>query len=100
MAVEYKLLAVPADPDASAGLAEHYRSEGLGDIKVSRADGVTTFDFGEWQSEVGSRVNPDGTISFMTVATGITGLEFVVGGGDEKTLVMRDAQHEYVFDAI
>ena len=99
MAVEYELLAVPADPDMSAGLADHYRNEGLGDIKVSRADGVTTFDFGEWQSEVGSRVNPDGTVSFMTVAPGITGLEFVVGGGEDKTLIMRDAQHEYVFDA-
>lgn len=100
MAVEYELLAVPADPDTSVRLADQYRNGGLGDIKVSRADGVTTFDFGEWQSEVGSRVNPDGTISFMTVAPGITGLEFVVGDGKDKTLIMRDAQHEYVFDAI
>ena len=99
MAVEYELLAVPAEPDVSGELAEHYRSGGLGEIQVSRADGVTTFDFGEWKSEVGSRVNPDGTISFMTVAPGIAGLEFVVGGGEEKTLIMRDAQHEYVFDA-
>lgn len=100
MAVEYELLAVPADVDKSAALADHYRNGGLGDIKVSRDDGVTTFDFGEWQSEVGSRVNPDGTISFMTIEPGITGLEFVVGAGKEKTLIMRDAQHEYVFDAI
>jgi hypothetical protein len=27
-------------------------------------------------------------------------MEFVVGEGEEKTLIMRDAQHEYVFDAI
>ena len=100
MAVEYELLAVPADVDKSAALADHYRNGSLGDIKVSRDDGVTTFDFGEWQSEVGSRVNPDGTISFMTIEPGITGLEFVVGAGKEKTLIMRDAQHEYVFDSI
>jgi hypothetical protein len=35
----------------------------------------------------------------MTIVPGLTGLEFVVGEGEEKTLIMRDAQHEYVFDA-
>jgi hypothetical protein len=29
-----------------------------------------------------------------------TGLEFVVGEGEVKTLVMHDAQHEYVFDTV
>ena len=100
MAVEYELLIVPADSGESNELADHYRNTALGDIAVSRADNVTTFDFGEWKSEVGSRVNPDGTVSFMTIEPGITGLEFVVGSGDEKTLIMRDAQHEYVFDAL
>ena len=100
MATEFELLAVPAASDQSSKLAEHYRNDHLGDIKVSRSDGSTVFDFGEWQSEVGSTENPDGTISFMTVAPGITGLEFVVTGGDQKALVMRDAQHEYVFEAI
>ena len=60
---------------------------------------MTTFDFGERRSEVGSR-DPDGTTSFVTIVPGLTGLEFVVGEGEEKTLIMRDAQHEYVFDAI
>ena len=99
MAVEFELLVVPADTDNSGALADNYRNGALGEIEVSRTDGVTSFDFGEWQSEVGSRVNPDGTTSFMTIAPGITGLEFVVGAGEEKTLIMRDAQHEYVFDA-
>jgi hypothetical protein len=35
----------------------------------------TVFDSGEWKSDVASRRNPDGTISFLT----------------------SDAQHEYVF---
>lgn len=100
MSAEYKLLVVPADADESAALADHYRNGSLGDIKVSRIEGATFFDFDEWQSEVGSRVNPDGTTSFMTIAPGITGLEFVVGAGKKKTLIMRDAQHEYVFEAM
>jgi hypothetical protein len=37
---------------------------------------------GEWKGEVGSRRNPDGTTSFLTIAPGILfGLEFVVGSG-------------------
>lgn len=99
MAVEYKLLVVPADPDRSGMLADHYRNDALGDIIVERDGAVTTFDFGEWKSEVGSRENPDGTQSFMTIATGISGLEFVAGDGDKRSLIMRDAQHEYVFEA-
>jgi CubicO group peptidase (beta-lactamase class C family) len=99
MAVEFELLKVPADTGESTELANYYRNTALGDIVVSRADGVTTFDFGEWKSEVGSRDNPDGTVSFMTTAPGIAGLEFVVGSGEEKTLITRDAQHEYVFDS-
>ena len=98
MAKEFELLSVPAAKDRSAALAGHYRNDVLGDIRVTRANGATTFDFGEWQSEVGSRENPDGTTSFMTIVPGLTGLEFVVGEG--KSLVMRDAQHEYVFEAI
>jgi len=99
MAAEFKLLDVPASDGNSRALARSYHNDFLGDIEVSRNDGVTSFDFGEWKSEVGSRHNPDGTVSFMTVAPGIAGLEFVVGPGPEPTLIMRDAQHEYVFDA-
>ena len=100
MAVEYELLSIPAATSESAELADYYRNAALGEIVVTRTDSITTFDFGEWKSEVGSRVNPDGTVSFMTIAPGITGLEFVVGSGEEKTLIMRDTQHEYVFDAL
>jgi hypothetical protein len=63
---------------------------------VSRKGGTTTFDFGEWSSEVASRRNPDGTISFLTIVPGFTGLEFVAGDG---TLTLRDAQHEYIYKA-
>jgi CubicO group peptidase (beta-lactamase class C family) len=99
VAKEFELLSVPAEKSASASLAGGYSNDMLGDIEVTRAGGTTTFDFGEWESEVGSRTNPDGTTSFVTIVPGISGLEFVVGGGDDKTLITRDAQHEYVFAA-
>jgi CubicO group peptidase (beta-lactamase class C family) len=97
LAADRKLMTVPADPALAAKLAPRYTNEALGDIAVTRAGGTTTFDFGEWKSPVASRRNPDGTVSFLTTAPGIIGFEFVVGSGEKPTLVVRDAQHEYVF---
>jgi CubicO group peptidase (beta-lactamase class C family) len=98
LAAERKLITVPADAAASAKLAARYRNASLGGIGVGHAGAATVFDFGEWKSEVATRVNPDGTVSFLTTAPGLGGFEFVVGtSGEKRTLVMRDAQHEYVF---
>ena len=99
IAADRKLLTVPADAAESAKLAKHYANASLGDISVSTSGAATVFDFGEWKSEVASRKNPDGTISFITTTPGVVGFEFVVGGsGTKRTLTIRDAQHEYVFD--
>lgn len=98
MAAERKLLTAPADAAESAKLAAYYKNAALGEIRVSRVGGATIFGFGEWKSEVGSRRNPDGSVSFLTSAPGISRMEFVVGRGAKRTLTIRDAQHEYVFD--
>ena len=97
LAVERKLMTIPADAAASAKLAPRYTNAALGDIVVTKSGNATVFDFGEWNSEVASRSNPDGTTSFLTTRAGIAGFEFVVGAGEKRTLVTRDAQHEYVF---
>jgi len=95
---ERKLLTVPAAAKEAAGLAARYANPALGEIQVSRSGGATIFDFGEWRSPVASRKNPDGSVSFLTTATGIDGLEFVVRKTPAaRTLVFRDAQHEYTF---
>jgi CubicO group peptidase (beta-lactamase class C family) len=98
LAAERKLLTVPADPGPAAALAARYNSDALGNITVSRRGNATVFDFDEWKSDMGSRKNPDGTVSFITIAPGIAGFEFVVGAGPGKTLITRDAQHEYRFE--
>jgi CubicO group peptidase (beta-lactamase class C family) len=97
LAADRKLLTVPADPTEASKLARRYRNPALGELGVSHASGATTFDFGEWKSPVASRRNPDGTLSYLTTVPGMSGIEFVVGGGPGRTLVTRDAQHEYVF---
>jgi CubicO group peptidase (beta-lactamase class C family) len=99
LAADRKLLTVPASAADAAKLAARYANDALGEIAVHRAGGATVFDFGEWKSEVASRHNPDGTVSFLTTAPGVLGFEFVVGSGPEPSLVVRDAQHEYVFAA-
>ena len=104
LVVQRKQLTIPVAAAEREKLGKRYRNEVLGDLTVtSNAEG-TTFDFGEWKSAVGSSVNPDGTLSFRTIAPGITGLEFIVGdsaaanaNASKKTLTIRDAQHEYIF---
>ncbi|MBK9266082.1 MAG: beta-lactamase family protein [Polyangiaceae bacterium] len=98
IAAERKLLTVPADGAESAKLAPHYKNAALGDLEVIRKGAATIFDFGEWQGEVASRKNPDGTVSFIPTTPGVVyWFEFVVGSGSKRTLVARDGQHEYVF---
>jgi CubicO group peptidase (beta-lactamase class C family) len=100
IAAERKTLVVPANAQEAGKLGAHYKNAALGDVAVQRSGAKTMFDFGEWQSEVASRRNPDGTTSFVTISPGVSGFEFVVGSGAKKTLTLRDAQHEYLFDAL
>ncbi len=98
IAAARKLITVPADEAEAQKLAKRYTSAALGDIVVSTKGKAVTFDFGEYASEVATKKNPDGTVSFLTIVPGMSGLEFVVGeAGGKKTLTTRDGQHEYVF---
>jgi CubicO group peptidase (beta-lactamase class C family) len=99
LAAERKLLTIPAASADAAKLAPHYVNDALGDITVSHDGPNTVFDFGEWHSEMASRHNPDGSVSFITIAPGANGFEFVVGSGPKASLIIRDAQHEYTFTA-
>jgi len=97
---ERKDWTVPADAGEVAKLAGKYANRELGDITVLRKGAVTVLDFGEWQSEVASKKNPDGSVSLITVVPGSDGFELVVGAGTKRTLTVRDAQHEYVFEEL
>lgn len=98
IAAERKRLTAPADATASGKLAARYHSDELGDIAVSHKGKATWFDFGGWKSEVASRSNDDGSLSFVTISPGEDGFEFVVTDkGEVRSLVLRDAQHEYAF---
>ncbi|MCI4566663.1 serine hydrolase domain-containing protein [Lysobacter sp. CFH 32150] len=96
LAAKRKRLTVPADPAAIGKLAARYRSAELGDIAVSQKGETTWFDFGGWKSEVATLRDDDGTVTLVTIAP--SGFEFIVADKDnERSLVLRDEQHEYVF---
>jgi len=95
---ERERLVVPADSAEAAKLAPRYSNGALGAVAVRRGKGGTIFDVGEWRSSVATRRNDDGTLSFITIDPTIGGFEFVAGSRDgNRTLTLRDAQHEYVF---
>ena len=67
-------------------------------MAVTHKGTAVLFDVGEWKSAVASRKNDDGSISFITIDPTLGGIEFVVADRDGKrALMVRDAQHEYLF---
>lgn len=96
-AADRKRLTVPADPAAVARLAERYSSPELGRIHIRRTGGLV-FDFGSFSSPIVTRRNPDGTTSFVMTDPVLTGWSLTSKPmGKYDALVMRDAQHEYVY---
>lgn len=99
IAKDRERLVIPAEAEAAAKLAPRYANDALGEVRVVKNGKETVFDVGEWKSTVASRRNDDGTVSFITIDPTIAGFEFVVADKDGKRrLVIRDAQHEYVFE--
>ncbi len=98
IAKERERLVVPADAAEASKLAGRYASTELGALTVRKQGKAVIFDVGEWKSAVASRKNDDGTISFITIDPTLGEFEFVVASKDGKrALIIRDAQHEYVF---
>src|SRR5262249_58313406 len=98
---ERERLVVPADPAEAAKLAPRYGEASLGEVAIHRQGSTVLFDVGEWKSSVASRKNDDGTVSFITIDPTLRGFEFVVAEKDgRRALIVRDAQHEYVFKEI
>lgn len=91
-------LVLPADGSAAALLAGSYVNVSLGRIRVIRNGAHVVFDFGTWKSEMASRKNEDGSVSFVTTAPSLGGLAFVTSQvGDKQTLVIHDHQHAYTY---
>ncbi|WP_188661810.1 serine hydrolase domain-containing protein [Arenimonas soli] len=93
----------PAGQEAAAALANRYHHPALGELAVRREpDGRLVFDFGEWSSEVGSRVESDGAQTYVMLRPFFMGRAFVVVekvDGKATRLAFRTNQQEYIFQA-
>ena len=87
-------LSIPPEFLLCESLGARYENQILGEIRITRTEQEMIFDFGEWKSQMATRRNEDGTFSFFTIDPGVSTFEFVL---QQKTLVIRDKQHEYVF---
>ena len=96
-----KLLQWPADSTALATLAPRYHNAALGDLQVVRKPGKVIFDVGAFASAVATQPQPDGSLAFVTIDPVAAGFPFVrAEKGGVRQLIVRDGQHEYVFDEV
>jgi hypothetical protein len=58
---------VPPDPAEVKRLAGSYRNAALGDLVVHPGNDEVVFQFGGWKSRMATKVNPDGTTSFVSI---------------------------------
>jgi CubicO group peptidase (beta-lactamase class C family) len=93
---------VPPDPAAVARLAAAYRNAALGELAVLPGAGEVAFRFGGWKSRMATKVNPDGTTSFLSIDPGVRGFEFNLPAAEGRAtrLVLRDPQHTYEYEAV
>jgi CubicO group peptidase (beta-lactamase class C family) len=88
---------VPPDPVEVRRLAATYRNAALGEVIVRPGKDEVVFQFGGWQSHMASKLNPDGTTSFITIDPSVRGVEFnaPAAEGAYTRLTLRDSQHSY-----
>jgi hypothetical protein len=93
---------VPPDPGEVKRLAGSYRNAALGEIVVRAGKDDVVFEFGGWKSRMATKVNPDGTTSFVSIDPGVRGFEFnaPAAKGDYTRLTLRDPQHSYEYEAV
>ena len=92
---------VPPDASEVKRLVGSYRNAALGEIVVHPGPGEVVFQFGGWKSRMATKLNPDGTTSFVSIDPGVRGFEFhaPATGGAYTRLTLRDSQHTYEYES-
>jgi CubicO group peptidase (beta-lactamase class C family) len=98
---EQKNWRVPPDPAEVKRLASSYRNAALGEVVVRPGEDEVVFQFGGWQSHMATKLNPDGTTSFISIDPGVRGFAFnaPTAKGAYTRLTLRDPQHTYEYEA-
>jgi CubicO group peptidase (beta-lactamase class C family) len=99
---EQKDWRIPPDPAEVKRLAASYRNAALGDVVVHPGKDEVVFQFGGWKSRMATKMNPDGTTSFVSIDPGVRGFEFnaPAAKGTYARLTLRDPQHTYEYEAV
>ena len=92
---------VPPDASEVKRLVGSYRNAALGAIVVHPGPGEIVFQFGGWKSRMATKLNPDGTTSFVSIDPGVRGFEFhaPASSGAYARLTLRDPQHTYEYES-
>jgi CubicO group peptidase (beta-lactamase class C family) len=92
---------VPPEPSQVKRLAGSYRNAALGEILVRAGRDEVVFQFGGWKSRMATKLNPDGTTSFISIDPGVRGFEFnaPAATGVYARLRLRDSQHTYDYES-
>ena len=92
---------VPPDASEVKRLVGSYRNAALGAIVVHPGPGEVVFQFGGWKSRMATKLNPDGTTSFVSIDPGVRGFEFHApsSSGAYARLTLRDPQHTYEYES-
>jgi len=82
-------------------LAGSYRNASLGELVVRAGRDEVVFQFGGWKSRMATKLNPDGTTSFISIDPGVRGFEFnaPAATGVYARLRLRDPQHTYDYES-
>jgi hypothetical protein len=82
-------------------LAGSYRNAALGEVVVHPGKDEVVFQFGGWKSHMATKLNPDGTTSFISIDPGVRGFEFNAPAAKATytRLTLRDPQHTYEYEA-
>lgn len=93
---------VPPDSAEVKRLAGSYRNAALGDVVVHPGTEEVVFQFGGWKSRMATKVNPDGTTSFISIDPGVRGFEFNAPAAQatHTRLMPRDPQHSYEYEVV
>ena len=83
---------------AAQHLAPSYHNANLGQLRITRENGVSTMRIGGFVEPFAIQPNPDKTASLVVTGADLLGSDALVGeAGGKRTLTMRDGQHVYVF---
>lgn len=91
-------LSVPVQASVRGRLATDYWNDELGTLRVEQTGPTVSLHFPLWSSEVGSRANPDGTVSLALLDPTVIGLELLLRrSGNQDVIVARDGTIEYEY---